>query len=154
MSKIKEKLSSLSALHISLGVLLILIVVYIGYNYRMSSNMVKEKLADYMQAVYAPQDMEQFYKAKEDSRKIFTPSVTERFFVAYTDKLSEADLQRVCETYIVYGEAENQIDKTGRYLVTAYLYSSKNSDPIIKDFVFIEGKKGKITDFKILEHIE
>lgn len=119
-----------------------------------SNKNIDSKLTEYMQAVYAPKTMEQFEDAKEDSREIFENSVTERFFVAYSDSLSETDLRRVCETYIVHGKAENQSDGKERYLVTAYLYAVKGGTPIIKDFEFIVGENGKIEDFIITDHKE
>lgn len=119
-----------------------------------SSANIENKLSDYMQAVYAPKTMEQFEEAKEDSKEIFEHSVTERFFVSYSDSLSETDLRRVCETYITHGKAENQSDGRERYLVTAYLYAVKGGTPIIKDFTFIVGDSGKIEDFTITDHVE
>lgn len=106
-------------------------------------------LEQYMQDVYAPKTMKQFKDAKEDSRKYFDDIVTERFFVAYSNELTAADKERICDTYTVHGSAENQSDGKERYLIKAYLYPKKGATPIIKNFTFIIGTNGKVEDFII-----
>lgn len=125
--------------------------VLAGCSSQMSTKDVEKTLTQYMQDVYAPKSMEQFKRAKEDSDKLFTKDVTARFFVSYADELSEADLQRVCETYISHGAAENQSDGKERYLIKAYLYNTKGAEPIIKDFTFIMNDSGKVEDFTITD---
>lgn len=122
-----------------------------GCSTKMSVKEVEKTLTQYMQDVYAPKSMEQFKRAKEDSVKLFTKDVTARFFVSYADELTEADLRRVCETYISHGAAENQSDGKERYLVKAYLYNTKGATPIIKDFTFIMNENGKVEDFTITD---
>ena len=112
-------------------------------------NSMGNRLEQYMQDVYAPKTMQQFWEAKEDSKKYFEPSVTERFFVAYGSELTKEDLERECTTYIIHGKAENQSDKCERYLITAYIYNHKGAKPIIRDFEFILNNEGKVKDFII-----
>lgn len=132
--------------------LMVLVISTIsGCTSNMNTKEVEKTLSQYMQDVYAPKSMEQFKKAKEDSLKFFTQDVTNRFFVSYADELTEADLKRVCETYITHGAAENQSDGKERYLITAYLYSIKGAEPIIKDFTFIMNENGKVEDFTITD---
>lgn len=113
----------------------------------------KEKLSEYMQAVYAPKTMGQFYSAKEDSLSWFNDSVTNRLFVAYTDELSELDKLRSCETIITHGKADNQSDGKERFLVRAFLYESPKSDAVIKYFTFILNDDGNVEDFSIEDEI-
>ncbi len=110
---------------------------------------VEDKLKEYMTAVYAPETMQQFRDAKEESTCIFTEDVKNRFFVAYADELSEADLLRRCEVMTTHGAAENQSDGRERYLVEAYLYETDYSDPIMRYFTFFVNEEGKIDDFMI-----
>lgn len=102
-----------------------------------------------MQAVYAPESMKQFREAKADSEKLFTSDVTNRFFVAYGDELSEADKLRSCDTVVIHGSAENQSDGKERYLVKAYLYETPKSNAVIKYFTFIMNEEGLVEDFTI-----
>lgn len=115
----------------------------------MSTKQIESTLEEYMQAVYAPQSMDQFNKAKEDSSKLFTQYVTDRFFVAYGNELTEQDLKRVCETYITHGKAENQSDGRERFLITAYLYPYKGADAEKYNFTFIMNSDGLVDDFTI-----
>ena len=116
-----------------------------------STKAVEKKLAEYMQAVYAPQSIKQFKEAKEESTELFTQYASDRFFVSFGDDLTEKDLKRVCETYITHGEAENQSDGKERYMVTAYLYPYKGADADKFEFVFIMNNAGLIEDFTIEE---
>lgn len=116
-----------------------------------STKTVEKKLAEYMQAVYAPQSIKQFKEAKEESTELFTQYASDRFFVSFGDDLTEKDLKRVCETYITHGEAENQSDGKERYMVTAYLYPYKGADADKFEFVFIMNNAGLIEDFTIEE---
>lgn len=117
----------------------------------LSQKQIEDKLEEYMQAVYAPESMAQFKEAREDSKQLFTSNVTDRFFVAYTDELSEADKLRTCDTIVIHGAAENQSDGQERYLVKAYLYETPNSKAVIKYFTFIMGESGLVTDFTITD---
>ena len=112
---------------------------------------IERQLAQIMQDVYAPQSMEQFHNGKTDSLEIFEKGVADRMFVSYGTELTELDKQRVCETYVYHGRAENQMDGKERYLVKAFLYSTKDSEPIKKNFVFVVGDSGKIEDFSIAD---
>lgn len=109
----------------------------------------EELLRDYMTAVYAPQSMKEFYDAKKDSERWFTGGVTNRFFVAFSNELSEIDKMRRCETTVVHGKKENQSDGKERYLVKAYLYESPKSNALVKYFTFILDDNGLVEDFTI-----
>lgn len=111
----------------------------------------KDGLKEIMQDVYAPQSMEQFREGKKESLEILEQSVADRLFVAYGTELTELDKQRVCETYVYKGRAENQMDGKEKYLVKAFLYANKNSEPIKKNFIFTVGDSGKIEDFSITD---
>lgn len=134
-------------------VLMVGLLVLTSCSGKQSQKQVEETLQQYMQDVYAPESMKQFKEAKEDSKKLFTTNVIDRFFVSNTDELSESDKKRVCETYIYHGSAENQKDGRERYLVEAYLYSIKESEPIRKYFTFIMNQDGLVEDFTIADAI-
>jgi hypothetical protein len=111
---------------------------------------MENKLVQYMQDVYAPRSMIQFKEAKEDSRNYFTDSVTERFFVSFRDNLTSADLERTCSVVsVIHGEKENQSDGKERYKLKAYLYNTRKSAPIIKEFTFLVNDEGFVDDFII-----
>lgn len=108
-----------------------------------------DSIKEYMTAVYAPESMKEFYAAKKDSERIFSSAVTNRFFVAYSNELSEIDKMRRCESVVIHGKKENQSDNRERYLVRAYLYETPKSDAVVKYFTFIVGDSGLIEDFTI-----
>ena len=112
---------------------------------------MEAQLKEVMQDVYAPKSMDQFREGKKESLKIFEQGVADRMFVAYGTDLTELDKQRVCETYVYHGRAENQMDGKEKYLVKAFLYANKNSEPIKKNFIFTVGDSGKIEDFSITD---
>lgn len=130
---------------------IMLLVMSTGCSYNGSVKSMEDRLEGYMQAVYAPKSMKEFRDAKADSLNYFEKSVSNRFFVAYSADLTEADLERICDTFTVHGYAENQSDGKERYLITAYLYNKKGALPTIKDFTFIIGDNGKVEDFTITD---
>lgn len=134
-----------------IGFIAVLGLLYIVNNSygNLSVGEKKELLEEYMQAVYAPETMEQFRKAKDESGIIFTENVKARFFVAYGTELTEADRRRICETYISHGAAKNQSDHRERFRVEAYLYNTKGAEPVHKVFMFFCDEEGKICDYSI-----
>lgn len=122
-----------------------------GCSLKPTPKAIEKTLEGYMQAVYAPQSINEFREAKEESTKLFTQYASDRFFVSYGNDLTENDLKRVCETYVAHGEAENQSDGRERYLITAYLYPYKGAEPDKYNFTFIMDSEGLVEDFVIEE---